>query len=882
MSLVSRLRSTLRAMRGSQRLRREMENEFRDHIARRTADLTRGGMPRDEAVRVARLEFGSVERYVEEGREARGLRVVDELWQDGRYGVRILLHAPLFTAVAVLTLAIGVGGTTAIYSAVRGVLLRPLPYPESERLVVPRTRDALTGEQWSISLVDYDTWRRDGVFEHVAVYSALELNAAGMDAPERLDAVQVSADFFDVLGVQPQLGRTFEEEEHSASIPGQVIISHGLWQRRFGGAADVLERTLTLRGRSYDIIGVLPARMAYPAYGEVWVPFLFPDQLAMSRLADNYVYGAIARLSRGRTLHATRERLAELAQTIERENPVTRANVTITAVPLVSYTVGSNTSRTLWVFLAAVGLVLLIGCVNLANLLLARSATRGRELAIRGSIGASRGRLVRQLFTESLLLGIAGGLVGIAIAWSTTRALVAIAPASTPRLGEIRIDTGVMMFALAISLGATLLFGLVPALRTVRASLTTSLAASDRRVAGSVRGRRARHVLVAAQLALCVVLLAGAGLQLRSLGQLRSTDPGFDTRALLTFSLSLQGDRYFDLTYRRETFQRAIDLLRAVPGVQTAAAASSMPLGAAGLYLGRSFLSEGRPEPPTGTEIEGQWIAVTPGYFSTMRIPLLRGRAFADSDRSGSIPVMIVNREFARRMFPDEDPIGRRVRSWRDENVYREIVGMTDDVRFFAAGDSIRPLVYIPYAQDAWSTMVVAVRTTLPQDRIVPALRAAVRQADSDVPIDDVQLMEQVHVASLAPSRFSAYLLSGFAAVALLLAVVGTYGVFAYGVNQRRREIGIRIALGARSTDVLGMVLREAALVVGAALVAGLLAALVTARGLRALLYETSPTDPTIFGAVPTLLAAVALLASLLPARSATRVDPNETLRSDA
>ena len=726
MGLLTRLRSTWRALGRSARMRDEIEEEFRDHMARRTADLAGRGVPREEAARTARLEFGSVDRYVEEGREARGLRAMDELWQDARYGVRILRRAPLFTAVAILTLAIGVGATTSMYSAVRGVLLRPLPYPESERLVVPRSRDVQTGEDWSISLVDYDEWQRDGVFEHVAVYSEIELNAAGMDAPERLDAVQVSDEFFDVLGVRPQLGRTFVEEDHGATSPSSVVISHGLWQRRFGGAADVLERTLRLRGQSYDIIGVLPATGAFPEYADVWVPFLFGStQLEANRRPDNYVYAGIARLARGRTLAATRERLALLAKEVEQENPVTRANVTITAVELDSFLVGANRSRTLWVFLAAVALVLLIGCVNLANLLLARSATRAHELAIRGSIGASRARLVRQLFTESLLLGTAGGVVGIAIAWGTTRALIGIAPASTPRLAEVRIDTGVMVFALVVSVAATLVFGLVPALRSAHASITARLAASDRRSAGSVRGRRERHVLVGAQLALCVVLLAGAGLQLRSLGQLRSTDPGFDTRALLTFSLALQGERYYDVTHRRDVFHQALDRLRAVPGVQSVAAASSMPLGADGFYLGRSFLAEGRPEPPIGTEVSGQWIGVTPGYFTTMDIPLLRGREFSDSDHAGSIPVMIVNREFARRTFPDEDPIGRRVRSWRDENVYREIVGITDDVRFFAAGDSIRPLVYVPYAQDPWSTMVVAVRTALPEDRIVPALRCA-------------------------------------------------------------------------------------------------------------------------------------------------------------
>jgi putative ABC transport system permease protein len=881
MSVLARLRSWLRGARNSAALMEDMAEEFRDHMLRRAADLEAAGVAHDEAVRRARVEFGSIDRYREEGREARGLRLLDEIAQDVRYATRMLLRNPSFSAVAVFTLAIGVGATTAIFSAVQGVLLRPLPYPAPERLVAPRTLNLESGDDWSITYGDYETWRRDGVFEHVGLYNEVELNVSGIDTPERIDAVRATDGFFAAIGVAPQLGHTFTAEDFDLSSARRVVISDGFWQRRFGGAPDVIGRTLRITGVPYEIVGVLPPRGGYPAHADLWLPLrVEPADLAWMRRMDNFIFTAIARLAPGRSLEATRERLAELAEGVAQLEPVTRGDVSITAVPLNTFLVGQNTTRALWIFLAAVGLVLLIGCVNVANLLLARAATRGRELAIRGSIGASRARITRQLFTESLLLGVTGGIAGAVLAYFGTRALIMIAPPDAPRIGDVRVDMPVLLFALAVSVAATIVFGLAPALRAARASLATSVMDADRRSTTGVRGRRERNVLVAAELAVSLVLLVGAGLQLRSLAQLRNTDPGFDTAQLLTFSMGLQGEAYADPALRAQTYLRVLERLRATPGVENAAAASSMPLGADGFYLGRVFLAEGRPEPPAGDEVAGQWIAITPGYFATMQIPMLRGRAFLDSDIAAATPVMIVNREFARRMFPDEEPLGKRVRSWRDENLYREIVGITDDVRFFAAGDSIRPLVYVPHAQDTWTSMVVAVRTARSNGDIVPALRSAVREIDNDIPIDDVQGMEQVHAASVAPTRFSAYLLTGFAIVALLLAVVGTYGVFAYGVSQRRREIGIRMALGARRANVLGMVLREALLVVGVAVTIGMGVSLVVSRVLRALLFQVSPTDPVVFFGVPALLVGVALGASLIPARQAARIDPNETMRS--
>jgi putative ABC transport system permease protein len=538
MSLHSRLRSTWRAL-WSPSLAADMEDEFREHIAQRAADLESRGLPAGAALRQARLEFGSVQRYREEGRAARGLNVLDELAQDVSYGVRVLRRSPLFSVVAILTLAVGVGATTAVFSAVRGVLLRPLPYPDADALVVPRTLDVESGDDWATSLADYEMWRDADVFAHVGVFQEYEANLAGLDAPERVDAVEVSHGFFEALGVTPALGSLFSTEDYTFGSAPRVIISHAFWQRRFGGDSNVLGATVRIGGTPYELIGVLPAGRGYPAYADVWAPAqMTPSQFESSRRFDNYVFRAIARLAPARGLDATRERLATLAADVSRREPVTRSGVTVTAVPLTRHMVGQSTTRALWVFLAGVALVLLIGCVNLANLLLARAATRVREIAIRGSIGATRARIARQFLTESVLLGIAGGAAGMVIAWFGTRTLVQLAPSNTPRLDDVRMDLAVLAFAFATSLAATLIFGLVPALRASRQSAAAALVASDRRATIGPRGRRERNVLLAAELALSLVLLIGAGLQLRSFARLQTTDPGFAVADLLTFSVS--------------------------------------------------------------------------------------------------------------------------------------------------------------------------------------------------------------------------------------------------------------------------------------------------------------------------------------------------------
>ncbi|HET7584214.1 MAG TPA: ABC transporter permease [Gemmatimonadaceae bacterium] len=871
-------------------VRREVNDELEFHIAMRVRELVAAGMDEATARAEARKRFGDMGRVAaecqrlgqERERETRRAEYLSELVQDIRYGARQLRRAPGFALVAILTLALGIGATTSIFSVVRGVLLRAMPYPDADRVVVPQSRNLEDGSEWSLTYADYQDWRRAHVFAHVAVFQEVNFNIAGDGPAERIPSAQVSDEFFDVLGVTPVLGRVLRPDEFALGTPPRAVISYGLWQRRYGGARDVVGRIMHVTGVPVEIVGVLPRGTEYPAGAEMWLPSRRSPRSAVDDARrDNFVWNGVARLAPGRTLQDTRNRLAALAAIVAREEPAIRSKVTVTAVPLNEYVVGQTTTRTLWVFLAAVGLVLLVACVNVANLLMARSAARGRELAVRASVGASRARLARQLLTESLVLALVGGAAGVALAYGGVRALVAFAPPGLPRVEEIALDPVVLAFALGVSVASALIFGLVPALRAARRGQAATLHESDRRSTGGVRGRRARDLLVAAELALSLVLLVGAGLLVRSFDRLRATDPGFRTDHLLTFSLSLQGQRYNSDAAVVTTFATLRERLRAMPGVSDAATASTLPLGGGGFYLGRVFLPEGRPEPPAGEDVAAEWVVSSPDFFRTLNIPLVRGRAFTARDDSASTPVMIVNREFAARMFGREDPLGKRVRSWRDENVYRKIVGVVDNVRYFAAGDSIRPVMYVPHAQSAWGSEVIAVRTTVPPASLASQVRRLVSDIDPTLAVADVRTMGEIFDTSVASSRFAASLLALFAAIALALAVVGTYGVLSYAVSQRTREIGIRMALGARRAAVVRMILREAALVIVVGLGAGVIAALGATRLMRALLYEVSATDPAVYVAVAAALTAAALAASLVPARRASSLDPVTAIRLD-
>ena len=803
---------------------------------------------------------------------------MESLLQDARYALRTLARSRGFALTAILTLALGIGSTTAIYSIVDAVILRPLPFPQADRVVVPHATRPKTNEQWSITYLDFKDWRDAKLFEHVAVWQPAEQDIAGDGDPQRVRTVAATGGFFGALGVSPVIGRVLQPADNAIDRERVIVISNSLWRARFGGDSAVLGKQIRMGGFVRTIVGVLPQGAEWPAGTEVWVPMKIADENAPDLVdADNFVFQGIARLAPGQSIASTRTKMEVLAKRVEEANPAIREGISQTVITATEDLLGPTIPRVLWILLGAVGVVLLIGCVNIANLMLARGATRMREVAVRTALGASRARLVRQIFTESAVLAVLGGIVGVLLAYWSVKAVIAGAPPEVPRLDTATVSVPVLAVALVVSLLSAMLFGIAPALHASGVRPGQALGEGGQRLAGGQRSRRGRTTLVVVELALALMLLAGAGLLTHSLIRLQRTNPGFDTQRVLTVGVALPGSRYTNRPMRRAFYDRAITELEALPGVEVASVASALPLGGGGFYLGRVFLAEGKTE--TTSEVEGMWNVVGPGYFRALRMPI-RGREFTPRDDTTSTPVMIVNSHFAEKMFPGENPIGKRALSSRDERVLREIVGVVDDVRYFGANDEIRGLVYVPYKQDSWGGMRIIMRTSAEPTGLVAATRRVISGIDPDLAVASVATMEDAMATSLAGPRFTTFLLSGFAAVALLLVAVGLYGVLSYGITQRTHEIGIRMALGARAGHVLRMVVREAVLMVALGILIGGAGALGLSRVMKSLLFETSATDPVTFAAVVVVLGAVGAVAAYLPARRATRVDPLIALRS--
>jgi putative ABC transport system permease protein len=802
--------------------------------------------------------------------------------QDLRLTFRTLRKSPGFTAVAVLTLALGIGANTAIFSVVDTLVLRPLPYTAAERLVVPRNLTP-EGDRVAGSYADYLDWRRQtDVFERVALFQPGNVNLAGAQEAERVLSLIVSQDFFATLGVRPVLGRTFLPDEHTMERPDVVILSHGLWRRRFGGDPEIVGKAVVVNSVPSTVVGVMSRGATWPEDTEVWRPIplaAIPTEDLTRR--DNFIWQPVARLAPQASLETARARVAALAKSAAAEHPEFPASWSATVIPLGEWVAGPEMRTALLVLLGAVGLVLLIACGNVANLLLARSAARAREIAVRTALGAERLRLVRQLLTESLVLALLGGVFGCLLAaWGITT-LVALAPPGTPRMDEVGLNLRVLVFGLAITLATSLIFGLAPALKAARSTLSTALREGAQRTTEGFRATRARGGLIVAEVALSLVLVVGAGLMIKSLVRLQQVDPGIRVERLLSAMITVPSAKYESEGERSAFYQELIRRLSELPDVEAIGLTSALPVGGGGLYLGRAFLSEGQPPPPAGPEHEGQWNVVSPGYFRTVGIPLVRGRDFTASDDSASTPVIILSESFARRIFLDGDALGRRIRSWRDENVLREVIGIVGDVRYSGLGEEPDPLVYVPHAQNAWSSMALVARSSADPSGAVAGIRRLVRELDPDLAVADVRTMPEVLDESLASPRFTTLLLSIFAAIALVLAAIGLYGIISYSVAQRTRELGIRLALGADAPHVRALVLRQGMTLTAAGLVIGLVGATAMSRVLSSLLYEVSTTDPPTFVAISALLATVALIATYVPARRATRVDPVVALRAE-
>ena len=802
--------------------------------------------------------------------------------KDVLYAMRGLRRSAGFTLAAVLTLALGIGATTAIFSVVDSVLLEPLPFPRPEQLVAPQSRNLSTGETWSVAYADFMDWRDQHIFDKVAVFQPAEMDLTGPTEPVRVSAASVSPQFFEALRATPERGRVLHAGDADPDASPAVVISDRLWRTLFGGAPDVVGRWVEIGGIERSVVGVMPADARWPVDVDVWVPLrITTEQDPDLQRRDNYVFNAVARLAAGRSLERTRAMMATLARRAEAEHPEIRKGVTTLPTPILEWALGSTTPRALWILLGAVGLLLLIACVNVASLQLARAAARRRELAVRTALGASRGRLVAQTLIESGVLAVLGGALGVVLAPGLLRLIIAVAPRDVARIESSAVSPPSLALALAIVVVVALLSGFAPAVHATRTRPGLALAGGAGRTSTGRGEARARRLLVMVELALSVVLLVSAGLAMRSIFRLRRADPGFDTRHVLMASIALPKVRYDTPAKQAAFMARLQERLAATPGIAAAGIASASPLGGGGFYLGRMMIAEGRGTGPDG-EVPVNWNLATPGYFAALGVPILRGRDFTAHDDSTSAPVMIVNEAFVRAMFPNENPIGRRAMSSRDEKVYRGIVGVVRDVKYYGASDSARALVWVPYAQTPWRQGIITVRTRGGSAAAaLPAIRRELRALDPGIALANVMTMEDARARSMAGDRLVAILLGAFALFALTLAAVGVFGVLSYLVEQRTRELGIRIALGAQRGHVVWAVARETAPMLLGGIAAGLVGSAALTRVVRSLLYEIQPGDPLTFGTVALLLGAVGAAASLAPVRRAVRADPVTVLRAE-
>jgi predicted permease len=886
----------MKSAKRSEALREEMEL----HLAEKAAELEADGMTVEQARAEARRRFGNVGLKHEESREIWMTRFVSELGQDVRYGLRMLVRKPTLTIVAILTLALGVGANTAIFSIVNAVLLRPLPYGDPDRLVriffnEPGVglRDVRFSEP---ELEDLQT--RAGVFEDVSPIFEGSENVTGAGQPERVEGVNGSFGYFSMLGVTPQIGRLFGPQDFVPGFAPELVISDALWRRAYGADPNIVGRTLRLDNDPYTIIGVLPRGFRHPGptvSGDVEVfgaggfsgePF--PKPMRGTRILVN----GIGRLKPSLTLAQAQARLTAMAAELRHDFPgdyPPQAQWTIEIQPLQETLVG-NVRPMLLVLLGAVILIVFIVSLNIANLLLARASGRQQEMAVRSALGASRGRIVRQMLTESMLLSLIGGAAGIATAVGTLDFILRFVPSNVPRLNEVRIDWVVLAFALLISILTGLVFGLAPALHSAKSALYSAIREGGRGSGYSTKTARLRDVLIVSELAFAVILMVGAGLLLSTLRNLLQENPGFNPTQVVTANIQLpnpnerETDPYLDVP-RRATFDRELlRRMKAIPGVDLAAITSALPStntnpNAVGGVANEGFAIEDRPD-ESSQDLRAERIRISPDYFKVLQATLLRGRSFTEGDEDGKPLVAIIDESTAHKYWPTGDPLGRRVRFGRDPTKpWTTVVGIVKDIKSDGLDIDGVPHIYVSTYQDPSKRLSVVLRTSLPASLLEAQIRHEIQGIDPGLPVFGVSSMNEVLDRSLASHRFAADLVGGFAGLAVLLASIGIYGLLAYMVGQRSREIGIRMALGARREDILRMFLRKGVALAGVGVVAGLVFSASTASVMASLLYGVRPHDPAVFLIVPLLLLAIAVLASYLPARRATEVNPISALR---
>jgi putative ABC transport system permease protein len=805
--------------------------------------------------------------------------MMNNLFQDIRYGLRMLAKKPGFTAVVILTLALGIGSNTAIFSVVNAVLIRPLPYADSDRLIVFALRSERQQKKdgGSSSIPDFVDWRNQNQsFQYLAGYNSSDLILKSGERVERVSGAAVTADLFNMLGVMPVRGRTFQPEDDKAGSSPAVVLSHNLWNRWFAADPNIVGQTISVDSTNYTVIGVMPEGFNFPLQTEaaqLWVPV----SIANADYADQrgaHFLSVIGRLRDGVTIDQARADMRVILDRLAAEYPTTNAGYRIDMTPLQDELVG-EIKPALFVMFGAVGFVLLIACANIANLLLARASARQKEIAIRTALGASRARIIRQLLTESVIVAFLGGALGLLLALWGVDALVSLVAEDLPRSGEIALDLQVISFTLGLSMLTGIFFGLAPAFQVSKPDFNEALKEGSRGSTGSIRRNRTRSFLVMAEVALALVLLTGAGLLMRSFYSLLQVNLGFNPQGVQTMAVSLPTSKYKELRQWATYHHQLIERVKNLPGVQSAAAITTLPLSESNLSI--SFEIPGRPNEP-GERTGANYRAISSDYFVTMGIPVLKGRAFTERDDGDAAKVIIINETFARQHFSDEDPIGKRVMIGYDDMMC-EVVGVVGDVRHKSVKDESDVEMYTPFEQTPWWFMNLVIRTSLDPAGIVAGVRSEVGALDGDVPIYSVKTMREYLSTSVAQSRFSMLLLAVFAALAMILATVGIYGVMSYSVTQRTHEMGIRLALGARPADVIRMVVKQGMVMAVTGLVIGLGASFALTRLMESLLFGVSATDFITFAAVSLLLAGVALGASFVPARRAARLDPMVALR---
>ena len=874
-----RLRSLFRRAQADQ----ELDDELRDHLEQATEQYVAKGMAPGEAQRRARLDLGGIEQTKEHCRDTRRVNRVQDLMQDLHFGLRLLRKNPGFTSIAVLTLALAIGANTAIFSAVYAVLIKPLPFKNADRLAFILKKNVPRG--WSrnpIAPAEILAWRNQTAFEDFAAYTESSCVLTGAGEAEEDPCETITSNLFPLLGVAPYRGRSFTSEEDKAGVPRAVILSYGLWQRRFGGDENLIGRSITVNGESHTVVGVMPANLSHlyaSPYGSV--PGMWVSGIGLAAEHTSNEYFGIARLKPGATLAQASMQMDTVSMGLEKVYPDLhgwRAQV-------MSFRTNcsADTRPALLVLIAATTFVLLIACANIANLLLARGAGRANEFAIRNALGASQGRLVWQLLTESAVVCFAGGIIGVLLASGLCKGLAALAPdtllRAAPDLAAGTANVRVLGFAMLTLIATTFLFGLAPALQSAKPKVIETLKEAGRSSLQSPQSRRFRSALVVSEIALALVLLVGAGLMVRTLAELIHVNLGFNPKNILTLRAPLSGDRYKEPRSRAQIWEHVVARVEALPGVEAASVSRGLPITG---WSGQYFTTADNPNPPAGQVPDANYVIVGPDYFRTMQIPLRRGRGFNDHDTQSAERVVIVNEKLVRNSWPGQDPLGKQLRVGGDAP-WLSVIGVAGDVLSQGADGGIHSEMYVPVGQYPWlqgpQHLVVRTSASVKPESLIRAVVEQIHRIDKDVPVTDVETMEQITLESIAEQRMVMALLVSFAGLALGLSTLGIYSVLSYSTAQRTREIGVRMALGAERGRVLRLVVGGGVGLAGLGLAIGIAAALLLTRLMTDLLYGVPATDPLTFVGVSAVLGASSILACYVPARRATKIDPMVALR---